>query len=130
MKTIKQVSKSLDIAPKTIRYYEDVGLLSPISRGVNGYRYFMPENIEELRLIKGARIAGFSIEESKELMALFKDSTRKSKDVKALTLEKTSQLRKKISVLNDMLIMLENLSASCPGDEKSDCAILDGLTKN
>jgi len=63
-------------------------------------------------------------------MALFKDSTRKSKDVKALTLEKTSQLRKKISVLNDMLIMLENLSASCPGDEKSDCAILDGLTKN
>jgi len=56
MKTIKQVSKSLDIAPKTIRYYEDVGLLSPISRGVNGYRYFMPENIEELRLIKGPEL--------------------------------------------------------------------------
>jgi len=130
MITIKQVSKLLDIAPKTIRYYEDIGLLRPVNRGDNGYRYFMPENIEELRLIKGARMAGFSIEESKELMGLFKDSTRKSKDVKALTVEKTAQLRKKITVLNDMLITLENLSASCLGDEKSDCAILDGLSKN
>jgi MerR family copper efflux transcriptional regulator len=129
MTTINQVSKSLDIPPKTIRYYEEIGLLSPIHRSNNGYRYFTTANIDELRLIKGARIAGFNIEESKELMGLFRNSNRKSKDVKALTLEKTSQLKERITALNDMLIKLENLSESCLGDEESDCAILNGLTK-
>lgn len=129
MTTINQVSKSLDIPPKTIRYYEEIGLLSPINRSNNGYRHFTTANIDELRLIKGARIAGFNIEESKELMGLFRNSNRKSKDVKALTLEKSSQLRERITALNDMLIKIENLSESCLGDEESDCAILNGLTK-
>ena len=130
MMTINQISKTLGIAAKTIRYYEDVGLISAVSRADNGYRQFTISNIEELRLVKGARQAGFNIEESKELMGLFQDKTRQSKDVKALTLEKMSQLKEKIEAMNNMLQRLENLSNSCIGNEESDCAILDGLTQN
>lgn len=118
------------MAAKTIRYYEEVGLISAVGRGENGYRQFNEANIEELRLVKGARQAGFNIEESKELMGLFQNKTRQSKDVKALTLEKMSQLEEKIQAMNNMLQLLEKLSDSCVGNEKSDCAILDGLTKN
>lgn len=127
--TINQVSKLLQLSAKTIRYYEEIGLLSPVFRSENGYRYFSEDDTNELRLIQGARNAGFSIEESKELMDLFRDQNRQSRDVKSLTTEKISQLKEKIQAMKNMLQQLEKLSDSCHGDSHSQCAILDGLSK-
>ncbi|OIQ47078.1 MAG: hypothetical protein BM565_08430 [Gammaproteobacteria bacterium MedPE] len=129
MKSITQVSRALSMPVKTIRYYDDIGLLGTISRASNGYRQFTDANIAQLRLIKSARIAGFSIDESKELIALFNDNNRASKEVKALTSEKISALKEKINELNNIVKNLEFLHDACAGDEQSQCSILDGLSK-
>lgn len=129
MKSITQVSRMLSMPVKTIRYYDDIGLLGTISRANNGYRQFTEANIAQLRLIKSARFAGFSIDESKELIALFNDNNRASKEVKALTSEKIHALKEKINELNNVVKNLESLHDACAGDEQSQCSILDGLSK-
>ncbi|MGB0897909.1 MAG: MerR family transcriptional regulator [Psychrobium sp.] len=129
MKSITQVSRLLAMSVKTIRYYDDIGLLGSVSRASNGYRQFTETNIAQLRLIQSARFAGFSIDESKELLTLFNDNNRASKDVKALTRDKISVLKEKINELNNVVKNLEFLHDACAGDEQSQCSILDGLSK-
>ncbi|WP_435276188.1 MerR family transcriptional regulator [Psychrobium sp. nBUS_13] len=129
MKSITQVSRLLAMPVKTIRYYDDIGLLGSVSRANNGYRQFNETNIAQLRLIQSARFAGFSIDESKELIALFNDNNRASKEVKALTSEKIRALKEKINELNNVVKNLESLHDACAGDEQSQCSILDGLSK-
>ncbi len=129
MITIGRAAKFTNIPAKTIRYYEEINLISPAQRSDNGYRYFNQHSIDELNLVKGARDAGFTIEQCKELMALFRDDNRQSSEVKALTDEKISQIKQKISALNNIVQSLEALSDECRGDDSSDCAILNGLIK-
>ncbi len=129
MKSITQVSRMLSMPVKTIRYYDDIELLGSVSRASNGYRQFNETNIAQLRLIKSARFAGFSIDESKELIALFNDNNRASKEVKALTSEKIHALKEKINELNNVVKNLESLHDACAGDEQSQCSILDGLSQ-
>jgi len=129
MLTIGKVSLLTNVPAKTIRYYEDIELISSALRSDNGYRYFTQTSIDELKLVKGARDAGFTIEQCKELMALFNDQSRQSSEVKALTLAKIKQIKQKIESLNNIVQSLEQLSDECLGDESSDCAILNGLIK-
>jgi len=129
MLTIGKAATLTNLSAKTIRYYEEIALISPALRSDNGYRYFTQTSIAELNLVKGARDAGFTIEQCKELMALFRDKSRHSGEVKALTLEKISQIKQRISALNNIVKSLEELSDACHGDDSSECAILDGLIK-
>jgi len=129
MLTIGKAATLTALSAKTIRYYEGIGLISPALRSDNGYRYFTQRSIEELNLVKGARDSGFTIEQCKELMALFRDKGRHSSEVKALTNEKISQIKHKILALNNIVQSLEKLSDQCQGNELSGCAILDGLIK-
>lgn len=130
MKTITEVGMLLSMPVKTIRYYDDIGLLGTLSRANNGYRQFNQRNIEQLKLVQGARNAGFSIEETRDLLALFNNENRVSRDVKSMTHEKIIHLKSKIESLNNILQQLESLHDSCAGDETAECAILDGLSKS
>ncbi|MGB0834860.1 MAG: MerR family DNA-binding protein [Psychrobium sp.] len=130
MKTITEVGMLLSMPVKTIRYYDDIGLLGTLSRANNGYRQFNQRNIEQLKLIQGARNAGFSIGETRDLLALFNNENRVSRDVKAMTHEKIIHLKSKIESLNNVLQQLESLHDSCAGDDGKECAILDGLSKS
>lgn len=129
MITIGKAAQLTHIPAKTIRYYEEIDLITPANRSDNGYRYFSQNSIDELNLVKGARDAGFTIEQCKELMALFRDDNRHSSEVKALTEEKIRQIKQKILALNNIVQSLEVLSDECSGDDSSDCAILNGLIK-
>ena len=68
---------------KTIRYYEDIGLIRP-ARAANGYRDYSGEDIHRLAFLRRARGLGFSIEECRQLMALYRDRGRASHDVRAI----------------------------------------------
>ena len=127
MKTIGEVAKLTGLASKTVRYYESEGLLSTVARADNGYRYYSAENIQELQFIQGAREAGFSIVECRELMALFHNSARRSAEVKQLTLEKVATIHQRIAQLQQMADHLQQLADQCHGDDAPECAILDGL---
>lgn len=66
--TIGELGKRSGLSPKTIRFYEETGVIKPAKRAANGYRIYEQEAIEELKVIKYARGLGLPIEEIKRLM--------------------------------------------------------------
>lgn len=111
---------------KTIRYYEDVGLITP-ARAENGYRDYSPEDIHRLTFLRRARGLGFSIEECRQLMALYRDKSRASHDVRKIAISHVDAINAKIRELESMRTTLERLIKACHGDERPDCPILDDI---
>ncbi|MCF6273437.1 MAG: Cu(I)-responsive transcriptional regulator [Rhodobacteraceae bacterium] len=123
---IGDASTQSGLPAKTIRYYEDIGLVSP-GRGQNGYRRFSDSDLHKLAFVQRARSLGFSIEECRALLSLYDDRERVSADVKALARSHLAQIEEKISGLQAMQKTLSELVDKCHGDERPDCPILDGL---
>ena len=66
--TISQLGKLVDLTPKTIRFYEEIGLIETPKRAENGYRMYDIATVEDLKLIKYARDLGLPIEKIKKLL--------------------------------------------------------------
>ena len=98
---INEVSKAAGLPAKTIRYYEEIGLIRPL-RGANGYRAFRDSDMHKLSFIARARGLGFSIEECRKLLALYDDKARASADVKALAEGHLRDIATKIEALRAM----------------------------
>ncbi|MEM9425837.1 MAG: Cu(I)-responsive transcriptional regulator [Pseudomonadota bacterium] len=123
---IGEVADRSGLPPKTIRYYEDIGLVCP-SRSANGYRAFRESDLHKLTFLGRARTLGFSIEDCRTLLGLYEDESRESAQVKAVAQEHLSAIDDKIRQLQDMRATLSELVASCHGDDRPDCPILQDL---
>lgn len=126
MMNIAEVGKRAGLPAKTIRYYEDIGLIRPM-RAENGYRAFRDSDLHKLAFLGRARSLGFSIEECRGLLALYEDRGRASADVKAIAQGHLTQIAAKIAELQAMQATLSDLVESCAGDARPDCPILRGL---
>ena len=67
---IGEVAKLSELTPATIRYYEELGLLTAPRRSEAGYRHYCPDTLEELRFIKKGQGLGFSLEEIREILSI------------------------------------------------------------
>ena len=123
---IKDVAIRAGLPAKTIRYYEEIGLITPL-RQANGYRAFRDSDLHKLAFIGRARGLGFTIEDCRALLALYEDKARASADVKALAAAHLERIEAKITQLAAMKRTLSGLMEACAGDDRSDCPILDGL---
>jgi len=123
---IGTAARQSELPAKTIRYYEEIGLVAP-DRAQNGYRDYGDADIHKLRFIQRSRSLGFSIEECRQLMALYNDRTRASRDVKALAMTKLADLDRKLVELESMKRTLSNLINKCQGTDRPDCPILDDI---
>jgi len=119
-------SEHSGLPPKTIRYYEDIGLIRP-DRADNGYRDYSMSDVHKLAFLHRSRGLGFSIEECRQLLALYEDKTRASADVKSMTQRKVAEIDRKIDELHQLRRMLGHLISNCHGDDRPDCPILDNL---
>ena len=126
MLTIKEVAERAGLPPKTIRYYEEIGLVRPLRSG-NGYRVFRDADLHKLTFLSRARSLGFSIEDCRRLLALYEDKARASSDVKAVAHAHLAQIAVKIAELQAMQATLGELVAACAGDARPDCPILAGI---
>lgn len=115
------------LPPKTIRYYEDIGLLTA-DRAANGYRDYSSEDVHRLRFVQRSRSLGFSVEECRQLLSLYTDRDRASADVKAIAIEKLGEIDRKIAELTGLREMLGHLVEHCHGDGRPECPIIDGLS--
>ncbi len=113
---------------KTIRYYEDIGLVKPL-RDTNGYRAFRESDTHKLTFLARARALGFTIEDCRNLLALWEDTDRASSTVRAIAKEHLSQIEAKIADLQNMRDTLSDLVRDCAGDDRPDCPILNTLGK-
>lgn len=125
--TIGKASASSGVPPKTIRFYEELGLLKPAERFANRYRAYDESNIQTLRFIRRARDLGFSLQEIDKLLGLYRNRRRASEDVKRLALAHIAELDHKIAELTRIRDMLTELARRCRGDQRPECPILDEL---
>ncbi|WP_370267687.1 Cu(I)-responsive transcriptional regulator [Nioella sp.] len=123
---IGDVAERSGLPPKTIRYYEDIGLVTP-QRSSNGYRSFRESDLHKLTFLGRARSLGFSIEDCRALLALYEDETRASGDVKRIAKEHLTRIDRKIEELSAMRSTLSHLVHACAGDDRPNCPILNEL---
>ena len=125
--TIGQAAASSGVPAKTIRFYEERGLVKPAERLANRYRAYDASNVQTLRFIRRARDLGFSLQEIDKLLALYRNRRRASEDVKRLALAHVAELDHKIAELARIRDTLAELARRCHGDQRPECPILEEL---
>ena len=123
---IGEVAEACGLPAKTIRYYEEIGLISP-DRQANGYRDFPAAEGHKLRFVARARSLGFSIENCRALLALYADPERASADVRAIVQSHVGRIDRKIAELQGMRDTLIHLVERCRGNDRPECPILEDL---
>jgi len=125
---IGEASDATSLPAKTIRYYEDIGLIKP-ARAANGYRDYDDKDVHRLAFIQRSRSLGFTIDECRSLLSLYENKDRASSDVKALALEKILEIDRKLKELKSLRSTLKTLAEHCHGDDRPECPIIDEIAK-
>lgn len=115
-----------NLPTKTLRYYEDIGLVRP-GRAENGYRDYSERDVHRLSFVQRSRSLGFSVEECRLLLSLYDDEKRASADVKRVAEAKLAEIDAKIVQLQSLRNTLTALAQNCRGDGHPDCPIMDDL---
>ena len=124
---IGTAARASGVPAKTIRYYEEIGLIRPAGRSDGNYRVYGDLEVETRRFSRRARGLGFSVDEVAELLDLWRDRGRNSRQVKALANRHLADIDGKIAGLKTMRDTLNELIERCHGDSRPDCPILADL---
>ena len=125
---IGKVANLSGLTVKTVRYYSDIGIIKPQVDMNTGYRDFSKIDVAKLQFVAKARKFDFSLDDCRELLALYENTERSSKEVKALTLEKIAEIDAKLSELQMLKDQLSTLASACKGDDRPNCPIIDALS--
>ena len=126
---IGKASKLSDLTVKATRYYANIDLVKPKQDSQTGYRNYTEKDVLKLKFIGKARSFNFSIDECRDLLSLYENENRPSKEVKKITLEKISEIDKKLNDLKTLRKELSHLANNCHGDDRPNCPILEALLK-
>lgn len=129
MYTIGKAAQLSEIPVKTIRYYHDIGFVEASATSDKGYRLYTEQDIQKLIFVRHARAFGFSIDDCRELLSLYQDPSRQSKEVKQKVTGHLKQIKTKMQELQRLYDTLEHLAENCHGDDRPDCPIIDFLAK-
>ncbi|MDR9836754.1 Cu(I)-responsive transcriptional regulator [Herbaspirillum huttiense] len=124
---IGEAASASGVSAKMVRHYEGIGLLLPASRTDSGYRQYGDKDVQRLRFIRHSRDLGFSLEQIGQLLDLWQDRERSSRQVKTLAQAHIAELDKKLKELQEMRATLEHLVHGCNGDDRPDCPIIESL---
>mgnify|MGYP001549971814 FL=1 len=106
---IKQYSELTNLPSKSIRYYEDIGLLPEPNRLDNGYRDYDAADVERARFVAGARSLNFSLDDIKEILNLREQREAPCRVVLDLLQEKADEISRRITELQRMEVELREL---------------------
>lgn len=123
---IGEAAQRSGVSAKMIRHYEAIGLIDA-ERRPNGYRSYGPQDVAVLRFIRHARDLAFPLEDIRKLLALWRDRSRSSAEVKRMALAHVEALEVKSAALAAMAGTLRHLASHCHGDGRPDCPILEEL---
>ena len=126
---IGTAAKLTKLSIKTLRYYSNIGLVNPKKNHLTSYREYSEEDILKLKFVGKARKFNFNLQECRELLSLYENKERSSREVKRITLEKIAELDDKLKDLNELRTALNYLAKNCHGDNRPNCPILEELSK-
>jgi MerR family transcriptional regulator, copper efflux regulator len=100
------LAERVGLSLRTVRYYEEIGLLLPDSRSAGGFRLYAPEQEDRLRLLKTMKPLGFTLEEMRTLIAMLDDAARARPGSQraARLLRQIDALRQEIAVRRGALL--------------------------
>lgn len=124
---IGEAAKKSGLSVKTVRYYDEINLIKPIKNKATNYRHYTTADLAKLQFIGKARRFNFSIKECKELLSLYENKNRSSKEVRNLTLTKIAEIDVKLTELENLREQLSHLVNCCKGNERPECPIIDEL---
>jgi MerR family copper efflux transcriptional regulator len=124
---IGRAADASGVSAKMIRYYEKIGLIQPADRTDSNYRSFSARDVNDLQFIKRARSLGFSVDEITRLLALWRDLTRPSHEVKAIAQGYVVDLQARISEMLTIAEALGALAERCEGDDRPEYPTLPDL---
>ncbi len=117
---IKTFSQITGLPAKTIRYYEEVGLLPPPRRRENGYREYDERDVSRARFVAGARRLDFSLDDIQEILDLRDRRIAPCRVVLEMIEEKATEIARRIAELQEMeadLRRLHQLGQTFPDDD-------------
>ncbi len=114
---IGELSSLSGVPPKTIRYYEEIDLIPAAARSDNGYRAYTEDAVHTLRFVASARNLGFTVEQCRGLLALYRDKSRASADVKKMANDHIAEIDRRMDELSAMRPVLADLAQRCNGDD-------------
>ncbi len=123
---VQDAAAASGLPAKTVRYYDEIGLVTP-DRRTNGYRDYDDRGVQKLAFLKRARQLGFSIDDCRQLLSLYEDKRRASKDVRTLAQQHLTEIDARLEELHALRATLADLVESCHGDARPDCPILADL---
>ena len=124
---IGEAARQSGVSAKMVRHYEGLGLLPAVARTESGYRQYGDADIHTLRFIKRSRELGFSMPEIAELVSLWQNRRRASKNVRRIAQKHADDLAQRIAAMQAMQKTLGHLIHCCQGNERPECPILDDL---
>ncbi|UOY00440.1 MerR family transcriptional regulator [Blastococcus sp. PRF04-17] len=111
---IGQVADRTGLSLRTIRFYEEGGLVRPTSRTGGGFRLYSEADVSRLEMIKRMKPLGFSLEEMQELLTLLDDLARRPTD--ATLVDRLRMFREaagaRVAALRDQLAVAEDFAAT------------------
>ena len=108
---------------ETIRYYEREGLMPPPPRTASGRRLYAPDDLQTLGFIRKARDLGFSLENTRKLLAL-RGPDNACADVKAIAHKHLEIVRAQKARIIEIERILSDAVARCPGGPTKHCSML------
>lgn len=124
---IGEAAEAAGVSAKMIRHYEQIGLVPAATRTDAGYRQYTERDVSILRFIRQSRRLGFSTEQIADLLGLWSNRRRASREVKALAQRHLEALEEKMREMAEMQQALARLVGSCHGDDDPHCSILEEL---
>jgi DNA-binding transcriptional MerR regulator len=112
--TITELTREFDISTRTVRFYEDEGLISPVRRGRT--RLFRQSDRALLKMILRGKRLGFSIAEIREIVQMYKTPPGEAGQLRAIVKrvgERRRELEQKRRDIDDLLIELDNAEEAC-----------------
>jgi MerR family mercuric resistance operon transcriptional regulator len=114
---------------ETIRYYENIGVMSEPPRSAKNYRSYDEAHVTRLNFVMRARDLGFKLEEIRDLLALVDGGIQTCGEVQAVATRHLKNIRTKITDMRRIERVLSDTVSQCTGNDVPECAVIDALIK-
>jgi DNA-binding transcriptional MerR regulator len=118
---IGELGRRAGVAAKTIRYYEEIGLLEEPARSANGYRDYADKAVDRLRFIRDAQATGLSLSEIASILEMRDHGEQTCGHVIELLERHLADIDRQVRQLRKTRKLLEELTARAMSLDPSDC---------
>lgn len=125
---IGEMARTGNCKVQTVRYYEEIGLLPTPRRNAGNQRVYSREHYNRLRFIRHGRELGFSLDQIRQLLALYDEPTHSCEEVDHIAQEHLRDVESKIQRLLSLKQELERMVSECAGNRVADCRVIEILS--